>query len=555
MKSFSSVFTYRGYQQEAHDCILAEVSNGVRSLLVQQDTGTGKSIEMIGLISHYLTQGKRVLLIVPKTDLVHQFIDYCDVLGISPGTFFNEGNNRLMSRLCIGTLDTLRSRVAGLIAAGHGFDYVFWDEAHHLKAKTWEKTFNILSSAVHILFTATPCRLDGKGFDGLVEKLLCVKNTRWFFDNGEEVNGVYLPYLSPFRVFSTPNTFGDFRKVKGDYDLSQQTEFYGQNTIAGNIVKTYLERCEGQKMIGFAPSVETSKDLVARYNAEYGSERFVHLDGTSPKGYRKDILEAFKNGDLLGLYNVDLFIEGMNAPSAAVCQIVRDTSSTAVHRQMCGRVLRPAFGKVATFLCHSKAMVTIGMPNANFSWSLKGVEKVISYELVCEHCGNVLLSDYRETSKTAYYRDGLDQFFIPCPNCQHETLVPKIKRPSGDRKKPTFDDSLGLEELTDINPIPSQINKLQFDVKVKGYKPQYAIYKMMETSGFTVSYCKDLCIAIGYKPSAAKYIMKVYDLIHFNPGLERYKFNARLSSLGVADRLHEPYFQIYEKLHGNKVCI
>jgi superfamily II DNA or RNA helicase len=547
MKRFEDVFTLRQYQVEAVNGVLDLVNQGARSVIVQQDTGTGKTVEIYALIARFLAEGKRCLLIAPKTDIIDNLLVYANVLDLSPGTFYNEGNNRFLAPLVIGTLDTLRNRVPGWLHQGLSFDYVFWDEGHHLKAKTWEATFTALSRSIHLLFTATPARLDGKGFDGMIEKMLCVKTTSWFFENGQEVNGVWLPYLSPYRVLATPHTQGDFRVTRGEYDTSQQDRHYSDRKIAGDVVKEYFTHCEGESMFGFAPSVQVSKDLTARYNAEYGYEAVIHLDADTPKDYRREVFQRLKTGNIIGVYNVDLLTEGVDAPSVSVCQDVSQTASLSKHRQRCGRVLRPKLGKTATFLCHTDNMHRLGEPNTNYNWTLAGIDRSVSYELKCERCFNPLLEDYREFSKELYMMSEGKQFFT-CPKCEHQTLIPQIKtQRRGERKEIEFDDS-PLVSFTQGDRIELNIAEWIYAVKKRGYKPMWAIYRMLETPNFTLKNCQKLCEGIGYRTTAARYLIKGYDLIWYDRGLSRDSFCKKLLNLGVAQGLHSSYWQIYQKI-------
>src|SRR5438094_942775 len=69
----------RSYQIEAIDAIRAAVARGVRRVLVELPTGTGKTLTFVRWANDdAITQGKRVLVLVHTDVLVNQTVESFD---------------------------------------------------------------------------------------------------------------------------------------------------------------------------------------------------------------------------------------------------------------------------------------------------------------------------------------------------------------------------------------------------------------------------------------------------------------------------------------------
>jgi hypothetical protein len=73
------------------------------------------------------------------------------------------------------------------------------------------------------------------------------------------------------------------------------------------------------------------------------------LDGTSTSEERAAALEGFRRGEIQGLTNAMLLVEGVDLPAATVLGMCRPTKSRAFYQQAVGRVSRPLPGVVDAF--------------------------------------------------------------------------------------------------------------------------------------------------------------------------------------------------------------
>ena len=111
------------------------------------------------------------------------------------------------------------------------------DEAHHVRAKTYQGILDSYPEAVIIGLTATPCRGDGRGL-GNVFDALTSPSIQELIDFG---------FLVPTKVYapSTPDLTG-VRVERGDYMERQLAERMDQAKLIGDIVEHWHRLAERQ---------------------------------------------------------------------------------------------------------------------------------------------------------------------------------------------------------------------------------------------------------------------------------------------------------------------
>lgn len=141
------------------------------SFVYESPTGTGKTVAGCAMI-HAI--GRKALVIVPKTDLMHgkdQWVDaFKQFLGLKSSEIgFIQGDRCEVEgkKVVLGMLKSLsiKGRYPRALLAQFGF--VIWDEVHRLPATTFSKTGGLFPALLRMGLSATPQRLDGK--DILIE--------------------------------------------------------------------------------------------------------------------------------------------------------------------------------------------------------------------------------------------------------------------------------------------------------------------------------------------------------------------------------------------------
>lgn len=347
------------YQPILTNRIMDGLAEPRRSILLQLPTGGGKTRIASEVVRRFLARGLTVWFICHREEILQQTSDELEAAGIPHG-FLAAGRKADHQReVYVCSVQSLPRRLAAMPPP----DVIIWDECQHARAESWQRIKEFFSDAHHLGLSATPCRLDGKGFGDLFDEMICGPSTREL---------IALGALSPFRLFGP--TIPDLRGIKtrrGDYEVSGLEEAMNKPVLVGDVVDHYKRLAPGARAIAFACSVKASIAVVDRFNEAGIPAR--HVDGTTPGEERKAALKALGAGEIKVLSNVEVFTEGLNIPAIDAVILLRPTKSLGLYRQMVGRGLRPAPGKGATvILDHAGLVHEHGLPDDEIMWTLDG---------------------------------------------------------------------------------------------------------------------------------------------------------------------------------------
>ncbi|WP_278777917.1 DEAD/DEAH box helicase, partial [Limosilactobacillus vaginalis] len=157
------MYQLRDYQQETVDNIYKSIRQGHHSIMVQQPPRTGKTVIMADIARRATAKGNRIIFIVHRQEIVEQVIK----------TFKN--NDVDMNLAQIGMVQTFTRHIDKLKPPA----IIFVDEAHHALAETYRRILDGFPKAYKLLFTATPYRLNGKGFTDVADDLITGKSVPW----------------------------------------------------------------------------------------------------------------------------------------------------------------------------------------------------------------------------------------------------------------------------------------------------------------------------------------------------------------------------------------
>jgi superfamily II DNA or RNA helicase len=232
------------------------------------------------------------------------------------------------------------------------------DEAHQIMAPTYKEVVTKLREdnfSTHMLgLTATPGRGNLENEETL-NLINFFSGNRVDIDSGNKTVFQYLrnknilahidkdPLYTNMSFELTPK---EKQYLKTHYDFPM--EFLERVSLDDmrnvEIIKKLKKECElKKKILFFAGSLNQSKFVCAILNfMGYSAE---HLDGTTKRDRRRNIINAFKDGDLNVICNFGVLTTGFDAPKIDVVFIGRPTMSVVLYSQMVGRGLRgPAIG-------------------------------------------------------------------------------------------------------------------------------------------------------------------------------------------------------------------
>lgn len=337
-----------------------------KCVLAQAATGFGKTQVGAYMINGAIDKDKRTFFVVHRKELIEQTSKTLKNHGISHGIIQSGKPYNPLAKVYVASIDTLKKRLDDIEPP----DFLIFDEAHHNSSKGWAKThaWAKAAGAFIIGLTATPWRLDKKGLDMFYDKMVIGPSVEWLIQNG---------YLSKYRAFSlnVPDMTG-IKTKGGEYDTDALELIMRDNSLYGCAIDNWKRLAAGKKTIAFAPTIETSRELVVKFKA--AGVNAAHLDGETKDSLRRQTILDFANGKIDIISNVGLFGEGFDLSAIAEREVpieavilYRPTQSLSLHLQMIGRALRPK-SEPAIILDHAGNCLRHGLPDDDFGWTLDG---------------------------------------------------------------------------------------------------------------------------------------------------------------------------------------
>jgi DNA repair protein RadD len=357
-------FALRPYQEAAIDQIGALFRAGVERVLFVMPTGSGKTVLFCHAGARAVLQNGKVLIIVHRRELVEQTSETVRQMGLECGVIVAGCEGNVAAPVQIALINTLVQRVkAGQYC--DTFNLVIIDEAHHVVAPTWLATIPLVLTVKGFVLgvSATPLRLDGRGLDWF-QKLLIGPDYPELYEGGFLVKATtYAPAVTP-----------DLSRVRsrgGDYITGDLEKIVMSRTLIGDAVEHYRKLASGRPALVYCCSVAHSKQTANEFCAR--DFRAMHIDGDTDDDVRRAAIAGLANGNLDVLTNCGLFSEGVDVPVLGCVIVLRPTQSLALHKQMCGRALRPAPGTCdAIIIDHTGNSLVHGCYDFPHLWTLSG---------------------------------------------------------------------------------------------------------------------------------------------------------------------------------------
>jgi DNA repair protein RadD len=314
------------------------------------------------IIEAAITRDLRVLVLAHTREIIKQTSAKFLAHGLDHGIVQAGFMTRPDEPIQVASIQTLWTRaVLARRMLLPSADVLIIDEAHHCPAATCRKIVAAYPQAVLIGLTATPCRGDGRGLGGVFDVIV---------ECPQVAELIAQKYLVKTRVFapSDPDLKGVQSRV-GDYVESQLAKRMDRADLTGDIVSHWHKHGERRRTICFAVNVAHS--LHIRDEFIRSGVRAEHIDGSMRKEDRDAVLRRLAAGETELITNCMVLTEGWDMPEVSCCILARPTRKMGLYRQMVGRVLRPAPGKVnATVLDHSGAVFHHGFIEDRVDWTL-----------------------------------------------------------------------------------------------------------------------------------------------------------------------------------------
>lgn len=306
-----------------------------RAALIVMPTGTGKTEVMLAHM--VMTAPERLLVLVPSDALREQTLNKFAVLGIlqdksivAPtaqkpivGLLKKAPKSKAdfpafrQCNVVISTVAMLEQMESSLLKQFTAlFDSVYFDEAHHLRALSWERIHKALIGQKIVAFTATPYREDGLRIP------------------------LRIIYNYPLRLAQINKYFRaiDFIEVN-EIDQGEADEQIAEKAVA----RLRADDAKGYEhiILARADSRQRAKHLFDTiYRPNYGDLKPALIYSGIPG--RKDILSRIRSGHHRIVVCVDMFGEGFDLPALKVAAMHDIHRSLAITLQFTGRFTRNA---------------------------------------------------------------------------------------------------------------------------------------------------------------------------------------------------------------------
>ena len=332
-----------------------------RSVMAQMPTGTGKTYLLTAVIDSFVSNNpmEKVWIVAHRRELVSQI----DETVRKFHSYSASNTSSLLSSVKAMSIQWLM-RHYDEIEEEPGMIVI--DEAHHALAKTYKEMWERFPKAKFLGLTATPCRLNGKGFTDLFDVLVQSWSVPEFISKGRlatydfvsiKSNGVTQRLIDSLQK----------RGADGDYQNKEMDMLLNKKPSIEKLYRSLEEYGKDRKGIVYAINISHAQKITKLYQ-EHGVKA-IAIDSKTPATERQQDIEAFKKGDIQVLVNVDIFSEGFDCPDVEFVQLARPTLSLAKYLQMVGRGLRVAKGKKNCVIIDNVGLYRVfGLPSQVWNW-------------------------------------------------------------------------------------------------------------------------------------------------------------------------------------------
>ena len=332
-----------------------------RSVMAQMPTGTGKTYLLTAVIDSFVSNNpmEKVWIVAHRRELVSQIDET-----VRKFHSYSSATSSLLSSVKAMSIQWLM-RHYDEIEEEPGMIVI--DEAHHALAKTYKEMWERFPNAKFLGLTATPCRLNGKGFTDLFDVLVQSWSVPEFISKGRLATYDFVSIKSDGVTQRLIDSLQK-RGADGDYQNKEMDMLLNKKPSIERLYQSLEEFGKDRKGIVYAINISHAQKITKLY--QENGVKAIAIDSKTPATERQQDIEAFKKGDIQVLVNVDIFSEGFDCPDVEFVQLARPTLSLAKYLQMVGRGLRVAKGKKNCVIIDNVGLYRVfGLPSQVWNWN------------------------------------------------------------------------------------------------------------------------------------------------------------------------------------------
>ena len=307
---------------------------GVKKALIISATGSGKTY--LAAFDARNFGAKRLLYIVHRESILKDAKEsFVKVFGAEKTYGFYTGNeNSLEADFIFATSNMLGRHLDSF--KKDEFDYIIYDEVHHVVAETGKKIFEYFEPEFILGLTATPERMDNQDIFTLFDQ-----NVPFELRLRDAINN---DLVVPFHYYGIRDQLVDY-SYKDKMTIAKNIAEQNNIEFIKSQIEKYRKPGEKLKCIAFCTNIQSCR-LMAEELYEEGYHT-ISLTGINDTGVR---IKAFKdlqdeNNLLEIICTVDILNEGVDIPQVNMVLFLRPTESQTVFIQQLGRGLRKYPGK------------------------------------------------------------------------------------------------------------------------------------------------------------------------------------------------------------------
>ena len=169
------------------------------------------------------------------------------------------------------------------------------DEAHHALAKTYKEMWERFPNAKFLGLTATPCRLNGKGFTDLFDVLVQSWSVPEFISKGRLATYDFVSIKSDSVAQRLIDSLQK-RGADGDYQNKEMDMLLNKKPNIERLYRSLEEYGKDRKGIVYAINISHA-NAIAEFYREHGIAA-VAIDSKTPASERRMLIERFKSSSL-----------------------------------------------------------------------------------------------------------------------------------------------------------------------------------------------------------------------------------------------------------------
>lgn len=364
--------TLRDYQQLAKEDIF-DKWNLFDNILYQMPTGTGKTRLFTSIIRDINIWGLRhninfrILIIAHRSELIEQSSRSLDKYRIKHGVLAGTMKDKrdLTQAIQVASIQTITHPANQCLIEDLKFDFIIIDEAHHAVASSYQKLWEFCPDAKKLGVTATPWRMNNNGFAQIFDAYIPSMSIKEFIQKGWLATYQYYSIPISSELLKSIDSIREF-DIEGDYKNSALAEVCDTLKIRAQLYDSYAKNALGKKGIIYSISREHSEHICSQYQSHGVS--IENIDSKTPAKVREAVINAFKNGEIDIIVNVDIFSEGFDCPDIEFIQLARPTKSLVKYIQQVGRGLRKNGDKRCIILDNVGMYSRFGLPDKVRDW-------------------------------------------------------------------------------------------------------------------------------------------------------------------------------------------